>query len=84
MTSKIGEMIKNGLLLSLILHKCFDKGLLSIDDNYKVLISTNIEDENLRNYLNEFEGKKISLPVRKEYYPDKELLKKNRETVFKN
>ena len=75
---------KNGLLLSLILHKCFDKGLLSIDDNYKVLISTNIKDENLRNYLHEFEGKKISLPVRKEYYPDKELLKKHRETVFKN
>ena len=43
-----------------------------------------IKSENLRNYLHEFEGKKISLPVRKEYYPDKELLKKHRETVFKN
>ena len=43
-----------------------------------------IKSENLRNYLNEFEGKKISLPVRKEYYPDKELLKKHSEEVFKN
>ena len=73
---------KNGLLLSLILHKCFDGGILSIDNDYKVLISTNIKDKNLASYLNNFVGQKISLPVRKKYYPDKNLLKKHRETVF--
>lgn len=71
--------VRNGLLLSLILHKCFDKGLISIDDNYKVIVSENIKDKNLKNYLNELNNKKINLPVRKEYYPDKELLKKHRK-----
>jgi len=70
---------KNGLLLSLILHKCFDTGLISIDDNYRVIVSYNIEDINLKKYLNPFRGKKIMLPPRKKYYPDKELLKKHRE-----
>jgi putative restriction endonuclease len=75
---------KNGLLLSLILHKCFDKGLLSIDDDYKVIISKNIKDEKLKLYLKSFEGNKIRLPVRKEFYPDKNLLKIHRENVFKS
>ena len=70
---------KNGLLLSLIFHKCFDKGLISIDDNYKLIVSKNIKDDNLKDYLNQFKNQKISLPVRKEYRPDKELLKKHRE-----
>ena len=75
---------RNGLLLSLIFHKCFDKGLISIDHDYKVLISKNIKYESLKLYLKSFEGKKITLPVRKEFYPDKNLLKKHREKIFKS
>ena len=45
----------------------------------KMALSNSIEDENLKKYLNDFEGKKIRLPVRKEFYPDKELLKKHRQ-----
>ena len=73
---------RNGILLSLILHKCFDTGLLSIDDNYKVIVSKHVNDESLRSYLKSFEGKKITLPVRKEYYPDKELLRNHRKLIF--
>ena len=75
---------RNGLSLSLILHKCFDKGLISIDNDYKVIVSKKVNDKNLELYLSSFDGKKIKLPIRKEYYPDKELLKKHRETVFNN
>lgn len=70
---------KNGLLLSLVLHKCFDNGFISLDNNYKVILSEKINDPNLLNYLNNFRGKKIRLPVRKEYNPDKSLIKKHRE-----
>ena len=70
---------KNGLLLSLVLHKCFDNGFISLDNNYKVIVSEKINDPNLLNYLNNFRGKKIRLPVRKEYNPDKSLIKKHRE-----
>ncbi len=75
---------RNGLLLSLILHKCFDNGLISIDDQYKVLVSKGIKDKTLYSYLKSYEGKKINLPVRKQYYPDKDLLKKHREITFKD
>ena len=70
--------IKNGLLLSLIVHKCFDEGLISINNDYRVLVSSSISDKGLSEYLQKYENKKINLPVRKEYHPDKELLKKHR------
>ena len=73
---------RNGLLLSLILHKCFDKGLMSIDNNYKVIVSKNINDDVLKSYLDQFIGKKIKLPLRKEYHPDKNILEKHREEIF--
>ena len=41
----------NGLLLSLVFHKCFDNGLISIDEDYKVLIGKNISDKKLKDYL---------------------------------
>ena len=69
----------NGLLLSLILHKCFDTGLISVDDNYKVVLSDNIEDKELKEYLYQFRNKKIYIPVDKKYRPNKDLLKKHRE-----
>ena len=43
--------------LSLIVHKCFDKGLIIIDDDYKVRISHKIEDKELQKYLSKFENK---------------------------
>ena len=68
----------NGLLLSLVFHKCFDNGLISIDEDYKVLIGENISDKNLKVYLEEYRGKKIKLPIKKEFYPDQELLEQHR------
>ena len=73
----------NGLCLSLIIHKCFDEGLITIDQEYKVILSEQIQDNMLSNYLSEFDGVKIKLPIKKEYYPDKLLLMKHMDTVFK-
>lgn len=70
---------KNGLLLSLLIHKCFDEGIISIDDNYRILLSESINDKNLLKYLKKYENKKINLPIRKDYYPDRDLLKVHRE-----
>ena len=70
---------KNGLLLSLLIHKCFDEGIISIDDNYRVILSSRIDDNELLVYLKKYENKKINLPIRKDFYPDKDLLKIHRK-----
>ena len=75
--------LKNGLCMSLIIHKCFDEGLITIDQDYKIVLSPKIIDPELLNYLSRFEGVKINLPVMKEYYPDKKLLLKHMTEVFK-
>ena len=46
-------------------------------------LSEQIQDNMLSNYLSEFDGVKIKLPIKKEYYPDKLLLMKHMDTVFK-
>tara|TARA_B100001027_G_scaffold57249_2_gene38677 strand:+ start:5770 stop:7029 length:1260 start_codon:yes stop_codon:yes gene_type:complete len=70
---------KNGLLLSMLIHKCFDEGIISIDDNYRILLSDSIKDKNLLDYLKKYENNKINLPIRKDFYPDRKLLKIHRE-----
>ena len=71
--------IKNGLCLSILLHRCFDNGLFSIDDDYKIIVSESIEDDVILNYLKQYENKKIKLPVRKQYNPDRKFLKEHRQ-----
>ncbi|MGV2964861.1 HNH endonuclease [Paenibacillus sp. AGC30] len=65
----------NGLLLRIDFHKLYDKGLLYIDKNYIVHISSKIKNEDYKKY----EGVKIKLPNNRSYYPNKELLESKRE-----
>ena len=39
----------------LIIHKCFDEGLITIDQDYKIVLSPKIIDPELLNYLSRFE-----------------------------
>lgn len=75
---------ENGLCLSSLYDKAFDRGFISIDNNYRVLIS-----EKLKQYQNEpfygkhfaaIEGMEIHLP---EYHkPNKVFLEWHRDMVF--
>jgi len=71
--------IKNGLCLSVLLHRCFDNGLFSLNDEYRVILSNSIDDQVIFEYLKQFENKKIKLPVRRIHHPDKKFLKEHRE-----
>ena len=53
-----------------------------IDSDYILQVSKKITDTYLLSYLNKFNGKKINLPVKKEFYPDKKFLKKHSIEVF--
>lgn len=74
---------RNGLALSALHDKAFDIGLLSIDSNYRVVISpalANLDDPFLQESLWGFHGKEIMLPTK--FTPDAGLLRIHFETIF--
>ena len=77
---------RNGLSLCALHDRAFDRGVLSLDDSLKVLLSTQarLHSSESRLYkvaLIEAEGKMISLPKR--FSPDLEALAYHREHIFK-
>jgi putative restriction endonuclease len=71
---------RNGLCLNMILHKCFDDGLMSISENYRVLVDTSkTSDSVLCELLDNYSNKEISLPKNKDYYPLSEYLRYHRD-----
>lgn len=71
---------RNGLCLNIILHKCFDEGLFSLSDDFKVIVGIDkIKDIILKEILVSYSGKGISLPGDKRYYPLLEYLDYHRD-----
>ena len=79
------DRVSNGIALCPNLHRAFDRGLVSISNDYKILISNHItENENHAYSLKQLEGRKIRLPFGERYYPSLENLEWHRENIFKN
>jgi len=68
----------NGILLNLDMHYAFDRGCISLNDNYEVIIHEKLNDS----YLAQFKNKKIRLPVNKSFHPNIEYIKFHREKIF--
>lgn len=79
------DTIKNGISLTPTLHRAFDRGLISIDDNYCVIVSDKFNEYNLKcSYsINQFKGQKVFLPQNKKQYPNLENLNWHRKNIFK-
>lgn len=74
----------NGIALCPNMHRAFDRGLLSIDGNYRILVSEHLtEDKNHPYALNALKGKQIILPQQQNHYPAQEALAWHRSEVFK-
>ena len=69
--SEKSHHIQNGLLLRCDIHKLFDSGLLIIDDDYCVRLSSKLTSQNYEC----FRGQKIYLPSNQRSYPSKEALR---------
>ncbi len=73
------DTITNGIALCPNLHRAFDRGLISLTNDYKVIISKNFSELNESNYgLKQFEGQNILLPNNMKYYPALESLEHHR------
>ena len=63
------DTIGNGISLSPTMHRAFDRGLITINENYVVRVSPTIKEDDNPYSLKKLEGKKINLPENNRYYP---------------
>jgi predicted restriction endonuclease len=73
----------NGLCLSAIHDRAFDKGFISITDDWKVVVCKELQkrdDPFVKQVLLPLNGKKIELPER--FQPDHAFLIRHREEIF--
>ena len=79
--SKGPDSVRNGLALSGTAHWMFDRGLISIGDDYKILVAKSHVPEDAIRLLNQ--GGSINLPKDQTLYPNAHYLKFHRDVVFK-
>ena len=78
------DTVTNCIALCPNLHRAFDRGLLSIDVNFSILVSSQIrEDLNHPYSISNLMGKKMKLPLLKKHYPSQENLEYHRTKIFK-
>jgi putative restriction endonuclease len=79
--SKGPDSVRNGLALSGTVHWMFDRGLISIGDDYKILIAKNHVPDDAVRLLNK--SGIINLPSDATLHPNAYFLKFHRDEVFK-
>lgn len=76
---------RNGIALNGLYDKAFDKGLLTFDENFRVVLSRELKDHfsdsDLCIRLLDIEGHTLRMPKR--FYPDTEAMDYHRQNVFK-
>lgn len=74
----------NGLLLCIMHHKLFDRGVFSIDQNLQVRVSDMAHGgEGFEQWLAKFNGKTIRSPERPQYRPGEDYLTWHLREVFR-
>ncbi|WP_256009101.1 HNH endonuclease [Desertivirga xinjiangensis] len=78
------DKVNNGIALCPNLHRAFDRGLISVDHSYRLMVSAHVAEVEDHPYsLKQLEGRKIRLPFNSRYYPSPENLDWHRREVFK-
>jgi putative restriction endonuclease len=77
------DSIGNGLSLCPLHHWSFDKGLFSVDDNYKMIVSKNFEESGNEAFLlRRLQAKEIHLPKEKPFRPSLTIIRWHRDNMF--
>lgn len=75
---------ENGICLSALYDKAFDKGIIGINKNYEVILSTQLKNKKesifYKKHFEPIENLKIMEPLK--YLPKKEFLEFHLETIF--
>lgn len=78
------DTITNGISLSPNFHRAFDRGLISLNEDFRVIVSNSFTESNSNFALKSFEGKRILLPSDKHHLPSIENIKWHNDKIFKN
>ena len=78
--SEKSNHIQNGICLRADIHKLFDNGLITIDQNFVVNVSSKIKDLKYKT----FHGKGITLPLNQRYYPSIDALEFHNKNIFRD
>jgi putative restriction endonuclease len=77
---------QNGLCLNVLHDRAFDRGLITITPDYKILVSQKLKDvgcePEYRNYFDSLDGSSIRLPDK--FFPGKKFLKYHNEKIFQH
>jgi putative restriction endonuclease len=76
------DTIPNGISLSPNLHRAFDRGLIAINDNYQLVVSTAIKENDSPYSIKQFVGKQLLLPSKEIFYPSFENLNWHYKNTF--
>jgi len=75
----------NGMALCKLCHWSFDEGLMSVGDNYEVLVSKRVNTENnFPGHIMTLSDRSIFKPDKEKYWPEQENLDWHRGNVFFN
>lgn len=72
------DSIRNGIAISPTLHRAFDRGLIAISDQYKVIVHPTLNDFNPPVGIRQYENKEIILPEDSQFHPAIKHLKEHR------
>lgn len=72
------DSIRNGLALSPTFHRAFDRGLIAISDQYKILVHPSLKDYNPEAGIRQYENQDLYLPKEVSFYPSKISLREHR------
>jgi len=75
------DSVRNGLALSGTVHWMFDRGLISIGDDYKILVAKDHVPEDALRLLNQ--SRTINLPKDTALQPNARYLRFHRDNIFK-
>lgn len=73
-----GDTITNGIALSPTLHRAFDRGMVSVTDDYRVLVHPRLTDHFPEVGIQQFANQEIKLPNDSRFYPSLGKLKQHR------
>ena len=70
--------IHNGIALAPALHRAFDRGMVSVSDDYRVMVHPRLKDHYPQVGIQQFNGLKLKLPPDSRFYPSREKLGEHR------
>lgn len=75
---------RNGLCLNSLHDKAFDRGLITIDFNYNIILSQSIKsakmDQNTKDWFMRYDRKRIELPDK--FLPKKDFIEYHNDVIF--